>query len=1263
MSIPLRPFAWLVSLLLVVAGLAGVASPASAANWSGHWSAVDAGDGTTCAIDGGAVWCWGLNDHGQLGNGSTENSAVPVAVDTTGVLAGLTMAQVSVGTNVTCAIDVAGGGYCWGLGTAGAGSGLLGNGSTSESHVPVAVSTSGALAGAAISQISVGSYHSCAVTAAGAVVCWGLNLYGALGNGGLPGTSSTVPMAVDTSGVLSGLTMSAVSAGEHVTCASNSLDALFCWGRNNLGQLGTGTQPMNSSYPVAVDMSNVPVGNGFTGFGVGKGFVCAVDTDGSVWCWGDDSGGALGNGSGDASSGIPVAVDVTGVLSGRHVVEIGVGELHTCVRSTGLLLSCWGDGASGQLGNGFSAMFQSPSDVVTTGLLASSSPLSISAGSAASCAVLADSSIGCWGSNAFGQLGSAAAVKSEVPVAVGTPDTTPTGLVAAAGNSSATVSWNPPDYDNGSVITGYTASASAVLDSGPYVCSVAAPLVECTIHGLTNGTTYHVTVTAIHANTSTTTSAAVDVTPVTVPSAPLAPTVSAGLERILVSWVPPNTGGTAITGYTATATLTGQAADPSDPTCTTSTQLSCAIVGLTNGASYSLRVRATNAVGVGLDSAATSGTPKGVVRTGTWNQVAASATQTCALDGSGRPWCWGSSYRGDGSVGMTALPTPVLLAPDLAGEVFTSISVGKFGVCGLLQSGGAACWGSSSLGQLGNGTNGGLVVSTVASRVSTGVLPAGRTLTKISAGYAHVCAIDSAYSAWCWGYGAGGRLGNGASLNHNVPVEVSGGHLFTEISAGSQHTCAIDDSSHAWCWGLNDIGQLGAGTTDPTLVPIAVDTTGVLAGRSLVAVASGFQSTCAVDSAGLGYCWGSGAYGQLGNGVSATSSVPVAVTMSGSLSGRTITSLAASSYLFCATDSAGAAQCWGVNDVGQFGSLSPSTSNVPVAVPADTVGAAPLTSIVAGSNHVCAVGSAGRIVCWGEQASGQLGNGVSSGDVQISPQLVRVTPSAPTSVNALVGDRQLNVSWSAVADDGGSAVTGYAVSASPGGPSCHSSEIARACVITGLANGTSYTVSVQAENGVGASSPAASAPATPAGVPTKPATIHLTVGNRQLGVTWSASSPNGSPISAYVAVASPGGATCSSVSTGCTIRGLINGKKYTVSVHSHNARGNSGATSASAVPATVPGLIRTLKAANTKAKKVVITWVVPASNGGAALTRYEVRLSTNGGKSYGRWTSTKTVRSITYRNLRIGTSQRVQVRAVNARGKGKSLTLRFTPRR
>ena len=376
-------------------------------------TSISAGTYHACVVASGAVYCWGYNNSGQLGNGSATSAIVPVAVDTSGALSGKIVTTVSAGAYETCAV-ASGAAFCWGAG----GNGELGNSASLNSSSPVAVTTTGALAGKSVTSIDVGQNHVCAI-ASGAAFCWGSANYGKLGNASVASYgNSNAPLAVDVSGVLAGKTVTTISSGEANSCAIAS-GAAYCWGSGGSGQLGSNSST-NSTLPVAVDTTLLKSGSTYD-ISSGSYFSCAI-ASGAAFCWGANEGGRLGNNSATDSK-TPVAVTSNATLAGKSVTVISAGGSHTCVIANGSAY-CWGDGGYGGLGDGSGQTFTTPVAVSTTGVLAGKTVTAITAGNYHTCAI-AEGDAYCWGLNNTGQLGNSSTVNSPLPVAVST-----TGVLA-----------------------------------------------------------------------------------------------------------------------------------------------------------------------------------------------------------------------------------------------------------------------------------------------------------------------------------------------------------------------------------------------------------------------------------------------------------------------------------------------------------------------------------------------------------------------------------------------------------------------------------------------------------------------------------------------------------------------------------------------------------------------------------------------------------------------------------------------------------------
>jgi alpha-tubulin suppressor-like RCC1 family protein len=347
---------------------------------------ITAGDNHSCArVSGGGLKCWGANDTGQLGDGSTANSNTPVTVygfSSNGLL-------VDGGDFHTCAINYSYGLKCWGFNYFG----QLGDGTTVNRSQPVDVS--GLSSGVTV--ISAGFSHSCALTSTGGVKCWGDNSFGQLGDG----TYLSSPVPVDVSGLTAGVM--AVAAGDFHSCAITTTGAVKCWGFNGDGELGDGTWD-DSSVPVDV----YGLSSNAVQISAGWSHTCVVMKGGGVKCWGVNLYGQLGDGT-TVTSNVPV--DVSGI---SQAALVAAGGMHSCLLLTGGGLKCWGDNGVGQLGDGTNDPSLTPVDVY--GL--TSGALGIAAGGYHSCGVLAGGGAKCWGDNYFGQLGDGTNDPSNVPVSV-----------------------------------------------------------------------------------------------------------------------------------------------------------------------------------------------------------------------------------------------------------------------------------------------------------------------------------------------------------------------------------------------------------------------------------------------------------------------------------------------------------------------------------------------------------------------------------------------------------------------------------------------------------------------------------------------------------------------------------------------------------------------------------------------------------------------------------------------------------------------------
>jgi alpha-tubulin suppressor-like RCC1 family protein len=353
----------------------------------------------------GDVWCWGQNDDGQVG---TDTSGMDVHVPTqVKGLSGVT--ALSSGREHTCALLPTGQIKCWGNGNYG----NLGNSSNSSTATPVGVfNVSDA------TSIGMGGLHSCAVQKSGAVSCWGANDWGQLGSGDTSITSANVPITTKISGIVE------VAGGYRHTCARSTDGHVSCWGSDRDGRLGLGTC-IYATTPVAVaGPKNV------TAIAVGSdGFACALQADGSLYCWGNNDNGELAQNKVPAT-GTPLSITVSPTITPTKVVA---GGTHLCEVGAGTDIVCWGYGSNGQLGDGKSN--STTGGTVFGGPGYGGDPTSL--GYNHSCAMIADGGVACSGSNYSGQIGNGNNTQQDSPVLALLPD--PATAAFAGGNHTCAI--------------------------------------------------------------------------------------------------------------------------------------------------------------------------------------------------------------------------------------------------------------------------------------------------------------------------------------------------------------------------------------------------------------------------------------------------------------------------------------------------------------------------------------------------------------------------------------------------------------------------------------------------------------------------------------------------------------------------------------------------------------------------------------------------------------------------------------------------------
>lgn len=309
-----------------------------------------------------------------------------------------------------------------------------------------------------------------------------------------------------------------------------------------------------------------------------------------------------------------------------------------------------------------------------------------------------------------------------------------------------------------------------------------------------------------------------------------------------------------------------------------------------------------------------------------WRDVDAGTAFSCGVTTAGAAYCWGLNTEGQLGVGgasQTCLVAPYALQIEcretptpVAGDVaFVDIALGAEHACALSDAGEAYCWGENGDGRLGTGT---ADARTTPARVMHDV-----AFAQLALGNLHTCGIAGSGALYCWGSNSDGQLGDEGG-NALAPRAVLPDQDFSDIAAGAHHTCALTTGGVTYCWGDNHAGQIGDGTIGASgVLPTMIATP-----SPLDVLGAGDQHTCGSTAQGVLYCWGSNAYGQLGDGTRDTRTVPTAVQLDAD-----VIEVDGGWRHTCALDRGGTAWCWGLNTLGQLGNTASTSTPQPVPGP------------------------------------------------------------------------------------------------------------------------------------------------------------------------------------------------------------------------------------------------------------------------------------------------------------------------------------------
>jgi alpha-tubulin suppressor-like RCC1 family protein len=929
---------------------------------------------------------WGYNYSGQLGNNSTTNSPVPVAVNTTGMLSGKTLIAVSTGGNHNLALCSDGTVVGWGHN----GNFQLGYNSTTPSLVPVTVPATGALVGKAVIAVSAGAQHSMALCSDGTVVAWGSNSAGQLGNNSL--TQSAVPVAVNTAAVLAGKTVIAISAGTYYSLALCSDGTVAAWGFNEYGQLGNNSTA-SSPIPVAVNMTGVLAGKTVIAISAGVSHNLALCSDGTVAAWGHNSFRQLGNNS-TTNSPVPVAVNTTGLLAGKTVVAISAGTVHSLALCSDGTMVTWGSNSSGLLGNNSTTNSPVPVAVNATGVLAGKTVISFSSGNSHNLALCSDGTLTAWGGNDFGQLGNGTTTTSPVPVLVsnallGSGERFVASATGTEANHNNALIASPPTFP-GIIVQ---ESGNTLVDDASFISFGSQLLQTATTKILTIRNTGLSTLSGL--SVAIDGSAASDFTKTSVPAS-IAPGSS---ETISIRFVPTTIGARSAAIH-ITSTNTGESSfDLSLQGTGTQYESVTFTQGLIQPFPINVPITAAGYTASGKILSVILNFPP---RPGTILSLV-NNTSTTPIDGS-----------------FISMPQGSLINLTWGTQSYP-FAINYFGGDGndielVWAATDLVAWGANHSGQLGDGTTTNRLAPVNA---LVGAAPLDDTWLSTAVGEGHSLALTAEGHVYAWGMNDKGQLGDGTTVDRSTPVAViaSGillGKTVVAIAAGQKHSVALTSDGKIYAWGANDVGQLGDLSESSRSAPVAVYLDGDPSHRPVTAISAGKSHSLALLSDGDVLVWGSNIAGSLGLGVdemeASYTTEPLTLSGMGALAGKRAIALSAGTDFSLALREDHKVIGWGANDVGQLGDGTTTRRLEPTLMPISGT----FRSICAGGSHAMAQEESLNVRVWGANTNGQLGIG--NGLNQILPtypyinlvQWIRTLAAGASHTSFLVFDGTLN---------------------------------------------------------------------------------------------------------------------------------------------------------------------------------------------------------------------------------------------------------------
>ncbi len=701
---------------------------------------ISAGGSSTCGIlYNGSTLCWGINDYGQLGDGTTTQRFYPVHIS-----GNFSFKQTSLYAS-TCGLLYNGSALCWGKNNYG----QLGIGNTTQMYTPTYV-----IGGYNFSFIDAGSYNFCALLQNGSAMCWGRNAYGELGIG------NTTTMYTPTY-VVGGHNFKLISnADGEIVCGLLHNGSALCWGDNAYGQLGLGegntTQMYTPTYVVGGHNFSKIASFGYIG-------ACGLLHNGSALCWGRNNYGQLGDGSWENK------YSPTSVYGNYNFSNIFSERVHTCGILTNGSTVCWGYNNAWQVGDGTTINTNIPKIIIEDPLFDF-----ISIGHSHTCGLKNNYSY-CWGNNRKSQLGDGIYSGSTIPIYFGVEGNF---IKAYSGGTHICGLLN-----NGSLFCSGE-NTNGELGDGTNISKIFPVFVKGNFKKISLGDEFSCGILhngsamcwGRNENGELGDGTGVDkYTPSQVFGGYNFSSIDAGYlhncgllqNGSVLCWGGNTYGQLGLGGENTTQMNTPKFVSGGYTFYTISIGIYSSCGLLQNGSALCWGKNNYGQLGLGGTNTTTMYSPTYVLGGYNFSFIESGYNHNCGLLYNGSALCWG--YNDYGGVGDNSTSTKYNPTPVYGNYSFSSLGLGSGHTCGILHNGTLLCWGTNSNGQLGDGT---LNYKSIPESVN-----GNYNFSDINCWRMNSCGVLQDESMMCWGNSNSGQLGNGI-VNSHKPVLTTTGRIF-----------------------------------------------------------------------------------------------------------------------------------------------------------------------------------------------------------------------------------------------------------------------------------------------------------------------------------------------------------------------------------------------------------------------------------------------------------------------------------------------------